>query len=881
MQVRFGVLGGVEAWVDGTRADLGHARQRCVLAVLLLEVNQVVSVDRLIERVWGGRPPTSVRNTLYGYLYRLRRLVPVDIERRSGGYALMADPMSVDVHRFTALVAQARAASDDDVALGLFDTALALWRGDPFADLEAPFVSEVRAALDRQRLAAELDRNDCALESGRHADLLVTLPDLAEAHPLDERLAGQLMLALHRSGRQAEALEHYLCVHRRLTDELGAEPSTALRRVHQEVLGAGESAGPLPRQLPAAPWSFTGRADAMAELDKATSDSVVVTGIVGAGGIGKTWLALNWAHRRLDRFPDGQLHVDLRGFDPAAKPTPPAQALRSLLGALGAQPDPGDDVDALAARYRSVMAGKRMLVLLDNAFDAGQVIPLLPGTSTSVVLVTSRHMLSELVTRHGAKLVGLDAMKPAEATELLVRHLGAERVVAAPDAVAAILSHCVGLPLALSIAAARAAAYPDFPLTMVASELRDDRLDSLRAVFAASYHVLDAEAARVFRLIGAAPGPDISVRAACALTGLPLPRLRTALRRLETAHLIQRYEATRYRMHDLVRLYAAEQETDLKAVRALVDFYVETAHSADRGLSHQSTWVSAPGKSEPLEFTDAEEAMTWLVAEHPGLVAAQLWAAQHEEHEAVWHLAWALDTFYWRRGMVDLHLASWRAGIASAHHLDDATLAQGHRSLSHALMRVGDQAGAQEHLLAALEVYSRMGASLEQGHVNHDIAAVMHRNGNTVDAIASVERALDFYRRAEAKLWEANALNSLGWFLADVGDHERGRVHCARAVALCRALGYREGEAAARDSLGHIAHETGAQHRALAHYRHTVRLRRELGDAYEEADALVWLGKVHAALGQITEARAVWHEALALYRDQGRQAQLAEVRALL
>jgi DNA-binding SARP family transcriptional activator len=873
--------------VDGTRVDLGHARQRCVLAVLLLEVNRVVSVDRLVERVWGDSAPTSVRNTLYGYLYRLRKLVPVVIERRSGGYALVVDPMAVDVHRFTSLVTRARATPDGRDALALFDEALALWRDDAFAGLDAPFLNEARAGLDRRRLAAELDRNDRALEQGRHADLLIVLPDMVEAHPLDERLAGQLMLALHRSGRQAEALEHYLRIRGRLADELGTEPSAPLRHVHQEILGTNPAVSVVtpPRQLPAPPWSFTGRADALTELDKAVDaaadDAVVITGIVGAGGIGKTWLALHWAHRRLDRFPDGQFHVDLRGFDPMAEPTSPAVALRWLLAALGAEPGHGDEVGALAARYRSLMAGKRMLVVLDNAYDVDQVAPLLPGNSSCVVLITSRHRLSGLVARHGARLVGLDAMTASEAGELLTRHLGRERVAASPDAVSAILDHCAGLPLALSIAAARAAAYPDFPLAVVAEELHDDRLDSLRAVFTASYRALDAEAARVFRLMGAAPGPDIEVRAAAALTGLPLPRLRIALRRLEVAHLVSRYDAARYRMHDLVRLYAVEQEPDVAAVRGLVDFYVETAHAAGQRLSPHSTSVTAPGNAIPLDFADAEEAMAWLVAEHECLAAVQSWAAQHAAHSVVWHLAWTLDTFYWRRGLVDSHLASWRAGVAAARDLDDSALAQGHRSLSHALMRTDDYDGALEQLRAALVVYERMGTLLEQGHVNHDIAAALHQQGDVNNAITYAERALDLYRTAGAKVWEANALNTLGWFLADTGHYEHGRAHCARAVALCRALGYREGEAAARDSLGYIAHTTGAHYRALGHYRQTVRLRRELSDTYEEADALVWLGKVHAALNQHPEAHTAWHHAISLYRDQGRLTQMKQVADLL
>jgi DNA-binding SARP family transcriptional activator/DNA-binding transcriptional ArsR family regulator len=893
MGVVFGVLGDVEAWMDGERVDLGHARQRCVLAVLLWEADRVVSVDQLVERVWAERAPKRARTTLYGYLHRLRKLLPAGDEpaivRRSGGYVLAIDPMAVDVHRFTELVRRARTAPDVRESIASFNEALALWRGDAFAGLDIPWLDAVRAGLDRQRLAAELDRNDLALQQGRHAELVTTLPGLAAAHPLDERLAGQLMLALYRGGRQAEALQHYLHVRDRLAEELGTDPGAPLRRVHRQILGADLDPVPapaaLPHQLPAPPSLFTGRADELAVLDKAVEsgcgDTVVISSIGGAGGIGKTWLALHWAHRRLDRFPDGQLYVDLRGFDPVAKPTPPAVALRWLLSALGAEPEHTGEVDEFAARYRSLLAARRMLVVLDNAHDADQVVPLLPGTPTCAVLITSRHQLSGLVASHGAHLVTLDAMSAPEAGELLTRHLGQERVATQPDAVSAILDHCAGLPLALSIAAARAAAHPHFPLSALAEELHDDRLDSLRAVFAASYRALDTEATRVFRLLGAAPGPDIELRAAAALTGISVPQVRAVLRRLEIAHLVDRREVGRYRMHDLVRLFAAEQDTDIEAVHGLVDFYSQTAHAADRILSPNSTPIAAPGKAVLLDFADADAAMAWLDAEHECLLAAQAWAVRHDAYPVVWHLAWALDTFHWRRGLLDTHLMTWRAGVAAGRHLDDSTLAQGHRRLSHALLRAGDHDAAFEQLHAALAVHERTGAVLDEGHVTHDIAATQGQRGNLGEAVAYAERALVLYREADAKMWEANALNTLGWFQSQRGDHERGRAHCARAVVLCRALGYREGEAAARDSLGHIAHTTGAHRRALGHYRHALRLRRALGDTYEEADALMWLGKVHTALDQHAEAHTAWHQAIALYRTQSRHEQVAQVTDLL
>ncbi|GAB2843966.1 AfsR/SARP family transcriptional regulator [Lentzea nigeriaca] len=870
MGLGFEVLGDVGARIDGRWVDVGHARQRCVLAVLALDANRVVPADRLIERVWGDDAPEGARTTLYGYLYRLRRLLPDGvIVRRGGGYLLAVPPEAVDVHRFTALVEQARATGD----LALFEEALALWRGEAFAGLDTPWLAEVAATLDRARLAAELDRADLALEQGKHLHLATTLPALAEAHPTDERLAAQLMLALHASGRRAEALEHYQVVRAHLVEELGTEPGALLREVHMRVLG--KEVAPIPRQLPGAPTPFAGRTTELAELDKIL-DTANVVAIGGTGGVGKTWLALHWAYRRLDRFPDGQLHVDLHGFDPVTAPTPPATALRWLLDGLDAPSD--GEIDVLAARFRSAVADKRLLIVLDNAHDEDQVVPLLPGSPASTVLVTSRRRLDGLAARHGAHLLSLDAMSPAESADVLAGHLGEDRLAAHPTAVTAILDHCAGLPLALGIAASRAAVHADLPLSVLAEEFSDDRLDSLRSVFAASFRALDDEAATVFRLVAAAPGPDIEVRSAAVLTGLP--RVRTTLRRLENAHLVIRRGAARYRMHDLVRLYATENPADPADVRRVVEFYVETAYAADGPADNRLDIVAAPGRAVPLEFADADEALAWLTAEHECLLAAQAWAERHGMPEAVWDIAWTLDQFHWRRGLIAAHLQTWRA--ATAVPVDDWRRAQGHRRYSHVLLRAERHDEALAQLRASLALHERLGSVLEQGNVHHDLAAVHGTTGDLEKAVEHAERSLTFYRAApNGAKGEGNALNTLGWFLAKAGDHERGRVHCAQAVVLCRASGYPDGQAAAHDSLGHIAHTVGAHRRALGHYRAALRLRRALGDPYEEADALVSLGKVHTALGEHDEAREVWRQAAELYRGQGRDAQLAEVTELL
>jgi DNA-binding SARP family transcriptional activator len=498
MAVEFRLLGTVEARADGQPVDLGHARQQCVLVALLVKANKVLSADQLLDRVWGDHVPRRGRDTLYSYLSRLRKALAdadeITLRRQSGGYVLAVPSRSVDLHRFRDLVGQARTAGDDR-ALGLFEQALGLWRGEAFAGLDTDWLTTVRAEFDAERLAAKLDHTDVALRLGQHAALLPTLSTLADERLLDERLAGQLMLALYRSGRPAEAQEHYQRVRSRLVEQLGTDPSQPLRELHQRILTADPAlalpstprlpdtpGSVVPRQLPAPPRGFTGRTRELTALNAAAdtdNDAMMISVIAGALGVGKTWLALHWAHRNIERFPDGQLFVDLRGFSPDNRPMLPKVAMRGFFDAFGVDPDQLPvDPHAQAARYRSLVANKRMLIVLDNASDTTQVAALLPGTPTCMVLVTSRRHLSGLIAEHGAGHLSLDALSDAEARALLVTRLGAERVAAEPAAINDLVACCGRIPLALSIIAGRAHTHPHLPLATLTAELRDAGLDT-------------------------------------------------------------------------------------------------------------------------------------------------------------------------------------------------------------------------------------------------------------------------------------------------------------------------------------------------------------------------------------------------------------------
>ncbi len=606
--MEFRVLGPVEVWSGGERVDAGHVKQRAVLAVLLLDLGKVVPIDALVDRVWGG------------YVARLKGMIAaaadsgVALSRRPGGYVLQADPGQVDLYRFRSLVRQAAEADDDQRAAELLGLALGLWRGSALTGLASPWLRTRRETLEQQRIAAVLDYGDVALRQGQHAALTSTLAEEAVTSPANERLIAQLMTAQYRSGRQAEALRWFEQTRRHLAEELGADPRPELKALHQQILRndpalAGPAQGhrndaPVPRELPADVRAFTGRLAELAGLDRllacasAEPAAMVISAVAGTAGVGKTALAVHWAHQVAPGFPDGQLYVNLRGYDPG-QPMPAAEALAELLRSLGV---PGQDIppeaEERAARYRSLLAGQRMLVVLDNAGSADQVRPLLPGTPDCAVVVTSRDALAGLVARDGATRLDLDVLRPEEAVGLLRTLIGA-RVDAEPGAAAELARQCCRLPLALRVAAELAASRPDMPLGGLASELADlhARLDLLeaggdprtqvRTVFSWSYRHLDADAARTFRLLGLHPGPDVEPYAAAALTGTTVPQARQALDVLARAHLLAPASPGRYGMHDLLRGYARELTVTLDtgqeqraALTRLFDHYLHTSATA-------------------------------------------------------------------------------------------------------------------------------------------------------------------------------------------------------------------------------------------------------------------------------------------------------------
>ncbi|MFB7577325.1 BTAD domain-containing putative transcriptional regulator [Streptomyces sp. NPDC056165] len=929
MTVRFGVLGVITVWRDGVPVDVGHARQRCVLGALLADVEDVVPADVLVDRVWGADAPGPGRQALYGYVSRLRQVLSgagVDIVRDQGGYRLKVPAGSVDVHRFCDLADQARAVPDEEQAASLWEEALGLWRGQAYAGVDTPWFNAQRDFLDRERLAAQLDLADIRLRLGQHDRILAELFAWAEAHPLDERVAGQLVLALYRGGRSADALTRYQKIRRRLAEELGTDPGPQLQHLHHQILTTdpalttpsprattriGPASAPVPRQLPAPPPFFIGRDRELSHLDRLLESqaerggTVVISPIGGSGGIGKTWLALHWAHQQQERFPDGQMYADLRGFSPSEEPVPPEVALRMFLDALGADSAQiPTDLDAQAALYRSLVADRRVLIVLDNARDTAQVLPLLPGSPNCTVLVTSRHQLVGLITTHGGTPLTLNVLTDGEAHELLTHHLGPHRIASEPEAAGTLLKHCAGLPLAISILAARATMNPALTLTALAAELQEttpslDVLDAgemtanLRAVFAASYHALDTQAADVFRQLALAPGPDISLPAAASLTALPLPRLRTHVHKLQAAHLLQEHIPNRYTCHDLLRAYATELadtfDTDTERSAALgriLDHYVHTAHAADRLLLPHRDPISLTDAADgvsPEQLTTHRQALEWFTRERAPLTAAVEHAALAGSDAHAWQLAWTNITFLTRGELWHDVETVERTALAAATRLGDRSAqAECHRELAYAFARTGRGPEASRALVRALELSTKVSDVLGQAHTHIALGWLHEHQGDQQTAFRHDLTALELFTSLGHRSGRARALNAVGWDHIQLGHHQQAISHCREALALQQELEDERGQAGTWDTLGYAYQQISDYRNAIDCYQHSLELNQALGHRYNEAETLVHLGEAHRATGALNTAQDAWQRAIAILTDAGHHdAELDRIRTML
>ena len=954
--LRIQLLGPIRAWRGDQELELGGPRRRAVLGMLAKRVGQAVSRSELIDGLWGEEPPDSAVNSVHVYVAGLRRALephrahraPGQVLSASGpGYLLRLEPGQVDAAALDHHLAQARgslAADDRAGAARALDAAQGLWHGAPLAGIPGPWADIERVRLDELRLTSIEERVEVMLALGGHHQAVAQLAALIREHPLREKFRGQFMMALYRCGRQADALAEFAAARHVLAGELGIEPGPGLRRLHQQILAAdtgldwrtahGTAAGPdspalpgplqaapVPRELPADVDAFTGRAGELAQLDRlltawsqaarqrpqgAGPAAVVICAVAGSAGVGKTALAAHWAHRVRDAFPDGQLCVNLRGYDPG-EPVAAADALAGFLRALGvAGRDIPADLDERAARYRSMLDGRRMLVLLDNAASAEQVSPLLPGSPSCFVVVTSRDSLAGLVARHGARRLDLDLLRPADAVALLRALIGA-RVDADPSAAATLAAQCARLPLALRVAAEFAAARPGLTLAELVEELAGERrrLDLLdaggdprtavRGVFSWSYRHLPAAAARMFRQIGLHPGPDLDAYAAAALAAATLDRARDLLGVLARAHLIHPARPGRYGMHDLLRAYAADLAATQDAAEnaagtaggngqaaltRLFDYYLAAAAAAMDVLvpveRDRRPRIRPPATPVP-PVADHAAALAWLDAERATLVAVSGHTAGRGWPSHAAHLSSIVRRYLETGGhYTDAVTIHSRARRVAADAGDLAAEAQALNNLGLISTRMGQYLQAGQHLRQSMALFSTAGDRSGAACALTNLAFAQWRQGRYAEAALHCQQALALFREIGERASEAHGLNSLGLIEWQQGRYPQAAGHFHQALTLFRAFGDRSNEAHALGNLGMVSGRLGSCSRAAGQLKQALALLREVGDRSGAASVLTDLGSVACRQGHYQEAARHHQQALALFREIGERTGEAE-----
>ncbi|MER7455994.1 tetratricopeptide repeat protein [Micromonospora sp. NPDC126480] len=933
--------------LGGNPVTITGRRQRVLLAILLVNANEWINSRRLVEMVWDDKPPKSAMANLKTFVWQLRQILPPSpdgerIEARRGEYRLRARADELDLLMVTELVAEGRRrrADDDPGAERSLARAVRLWRGDLAGDLlDNPALAIEHERSMEQRWALLEDWFDVRLRRGGDADVVRDLREVLAARPLRERLWGQFMLAQYRSGQRAEALATYQELYALLDRELGIVPGPALQEMQRKILGDDPSlrredpARPQPlAHLPADLLSFTGRSEELAAVLASIGDTppggrsrAAVCAIDGMAGVGKTAFAIHAAHRLLPDFPDGQLFIDMHGFTDGVPPVEPADALDRLLRALGVRGDliPRDPDDR-AALFRSRLAGRRILLVLDNVAHVGQVAPLVPASPGCLVLVTGRQRLLGL---DDVLSISLDVLSRDKAIDLFSRVVGRQRADREAERVAEVVELCGRLPLAVRIAAARLDARPTWSVAHLAERLQDrrHRLAELeigqRSVVAAlqvSYQHLTSELKRVLRILGLYPGLDIDTDAAAALTGLPPRQVDRLLETLVDVHLLQQRGHRRYRFHDLIRQHAATladleepQGSRHQAMRGLIDHWCWAAQSAAQQIQPGRTPVcAAPEPASALRFDTADQAIDWFTVEHKNLLVGVCYAERHRLYRQAYHLADSLRPFYYSRGQIDDWLLTSRLGLAAArmsgdelaiavsltnaasakwtagqnvealaeqtearelfHRLGDRqSAARAAVAAGHILFRLGRYAESLDRQWQALEVLDDLGDVPGRAAVRCLAGLLLWRLGQYEESLHQQRISLADYTELGDLSGQADSLTLMALVHVRLGQEAEAVDRARTALDLYRRSHEHRGQAYALNVLGTVYASQGRHAEALGKFSHALKLIREVGERGTEARTLSLLGMVHRRRGDLILALEHQDRALSVTRETG------------
>lgn len=937
--MHFALLGPVAVSHEGDTIEIRGPMPRAVLAALLLNCNTAVSTDQLIDAVWGEQPPPTATAALHNHLARLRRWLGKEggarIRTVAPGYLIQVEPGELDLHTFADLCASGREAVRDGrwtKASADLSGALGLWRGRPAADVPHLHGQDAQIQqLFESRLQALEGRMEADIQLGRHGEVIGELRALTAEHPLSEVFHGQLMLALYRADRQAESLDVFQGLRRVLSDELGVEPSGAVQELFGRILQAdpGLALGapaptddvpplhlapggpgaqpPVPRgpaQLPADIAAFTGRADQLRQALSVLSSAPgtvepglpapvpvpVVSVISGAAGVGKTALAVHVGHRLRADYPDGQLYTVLGGS--GSSPRDPGDVAGAFLAALGVDAAAiPQDPDARAAAYRSALSDLRVLIVLDDAKDAAQVRPLIPGSGGCAVLVTSRSRIAGLP---GNRLIHLDGLGDTDARTLLELSVGADRLADEPTATAGILTACSGLPLALAVAGARLASRPQWKVQDLADRLRPAhrRLSELaygdlavRAAIDLSYTALGDQGpqggrlAQFLLLLGLWTGPDLALEPTAALLGVDEAEAEQALERLVDLNLVESPAALRYRLHDLIHAYALghavqsipEAERSA-AVARLVTWYLYAVDGANGAAERVRRRLALLERTEePVPgpvFADAAESFSWLGAERLNLMAAIRLAADHGQFALAWQLPWLLEEFHLSRW----HHADW--GELCAIAIDSARssgdVAAEARMLSVAanhLQETHDYDQALAYRRQVLDLHRRVGNREKEANTMVSIGIIHLGAGRYQEAIDWFKEAIPIVRSVSSPFALASVLNALAEAYSGAEYFDDAIASFQGSLAAARAADSRFAEAATLDGLGVTYQRCGRTAEAIECLQQAVAIQQGLAEGQGEGRSLDNLAASLLADGRPAEARSCWERALKIFTE--------------